>query len=410
MPRRPAKRLGRRDFGTIKPDGTPSAPRFSAVWWEGNRQRRRRGFDTRTEAEEFLARVRVELADGSREIGDPIVTPGITVKHAIEAYGRHLDEKGLKPGPNAERLRRLQSFFTDEALLLSEPTTSSCASYYEALRTRISPTTKRTYSVDTHRNTLAEARMLGKWCVTKRWLRSNPAEGIEGKGKRRHGKPQLRIDEARRWLAKAEELAEGGDVGAIAAMMTLLLGVRASEIVSRVVRDLDDDGRLLWIPDSNRGWQADLASTGRSALPHAAAGQRAEGGGTPVRGALARLAARVGPEDLRARRRAEGHRARNARPTLDARDGGRGNRSRRCRCTRPRTCQYDGPELRQARGRGWCSTTANVEGSGGRCRALTPTAELHWLFKLRSASKTAKARRFLRDPAQICTVSVDSCR
>jgi integrase len=26
--------------------------------------------------------------------------------------------------------------------------------------------------------------------------------------------------------------------------------MRASEIVSRVVRDLDDDGRLLWIPTS----------------------------------------------------------------------------------------------------------------------------------------------------------------
>ena len=33
-------------------------------------------------------------------------------------------------------------------------------------------------------------------------------------------------------------------------MMTLLMGMRCIEIVSRVVRDLDDDGRLLWIPDS----------------------------------------------------------------------------------------------------------------------------------------------------------------
>lgn len=250
MARKREKRRGRRDFGSIKTDGTPTDPRFSAVWWEGGRQRRRRGFDTRTDAEAFLARVRVELEDGTRQIGDPIVTPGVTVKHAIEAYGKYLDEKGLKPGPNAERLRRLRAFFTDEAALLSDLTTASCVGYYEALRTRVSPTTKRTYSVDTHRNTLAEARMLGKWCVSKRWLRSNPIEEVEGKGKRRHGKAQLRIDEARRWLAKAVELADAGDAGAIAAMMTLLLGVRASEIVSRVVRDLDDDGRLLWIPDS----------------------------------------------------------------------------------------------------------------------------------------------------------------
>ena len=30
----------------------------------------------------------------------------------------------------------------------------------------------------------------------------------------------------------------------------MVMGMRANEIVSRVVRDLDDDGRLLWIPDS----------------------------------------------------------------------------------------------------------------------------------------------------------------
>ena len=33
-------------------------------------------------------------------------------------------------------------------------------------------------------------------------------------------------------------------------MMCLLMGMRCSEVVSRVVRDLDDDGKLLWIPDS----------------------------------------------------------------------------------------------------------------------------------------------------------------
>jgi integrase len=32
--------------------------------------------------------------------------------------------------------------------------------------------------------------------------------------------------------------------------LALLPGMRVTEIVSRVVRDLDDDGRLLWIPDS----------------------------------------------------------------------------------------------------------------------------------------------------------------
>ena len=79
---------------------------------------------------------------------------------------------------------------------------------------------------------------------------ANPLEGVEGVGKRKHGKMQLRVDEARRWMAKAAELADRGDAGAVAAMMALVMGMRANEIISRVVRDLDDEGRLLWIPDS----------------------------------------------------------------------------------------------------------------------------------------------------------------
>lgn len=106
-------------------------------------------------------------------------------------------------------------------------------------------------SVDSHRNILSEARTFMKWCVkTKKWLATNPLDEIETVGKRKHGKPQLRIDEARRWMKVASQLAEQGDPGAIAAMTTLLLGLRAGEVVERVVRDLDDGGRLLWIPDS----------------------------------------------------------------------------------------------------------------------------------------------------------------
>jgi hypothetical protein len=102
-----------------------------------------------------------------------------------------------------------------------------------------------TRTVATMRPTVSATGRTGK-----SHAKTNPLDGIEGKGKRRHGKPQLRIDEARKWMAKAVELSDQGDEGAVAAMMALLLGMRASEITSRVVRDLDDDGRLLWIPDA----------------------------------------------------------------------------------------------------------------------------------------------------------------
>jgi hypothetical protein len=116
QPEAPAKdkakqrRRGRRDFGTVETIGTPADPRFAVVWGEGERRRRRRGFTSRTDAEGFLARVRVELDDGTREIGDPIVTEGVTVSHAIEAYGKHLTEKGLKARPIEDRLYRLSTW------------------------------------------------------------------------------------------------------------------------------------------------------------------------------------------------------------------------------------------------------------------------------------------------------------
>jgi integrase len=75
-------------------------------------------------------------------------------------------------------------------------------------------------------------------------------EDVQGLSRRRRGKPQLTTDESRKFLAKALQSAEEEDDGAIAAMMALLMGDEASEIVERTVRNLDDGGRLLWITDS----------------------------------------------------------------------------------------------------------------------------------------------------------------
>src|SRR5450432_1078327 len=96
----------------------------------------------------------------------------------------------------------------------------------------------------------AEAKTFHRWCRDKGWTKINAFEHVQGLGRRRRGKPQLTTDEARKFLAKALELAEDDDDGAIAAAMALLMGMRASEIVERTIRNLDDDGRLLWITDA----------------------------------------------------------------------------------------------------------------------------------------------------------------
>jgi integrase len=175
---------------------------------------------------------------------------GTTLAQAKEMYEVYLrDEKQNKERSYTATLWRLGVFFPDAEMPLAVLTPPKCATYYKALRER---TTKygKPLAVDSHRNILAEARTFLKWCMGKGWLRANPLEGVQGAGKRRHGKPQLRIDEARRWQSRAVELAEKGEAGAVAALVTLVMGLRAGEVVSRIARDLDDDGRLLWIPDS----------------------------------------------------------------------------------------------------------------------------------------------------------------
>ena len=42
--------------------------------------------------------------------------------------------------------------------------------------------------------------------------------------------------------------AEAGDPSAIGALLVMYLGLRQGKVAARVARDIDDDGRLLWIP------------------------------------------------------------------------------------------------------------------------------------------------------------------
>jgi integrase len=187
-----------------------------------------------------------------------------TINATIIEYGRYLTEEGRRPGSIQVAEIRLRAFFNNandhkridlrERLITGETllgalSPDTCVALYRSLRERPG-TSGRTLATDTHQNTLSLAKTFLSWCVKRRYLQANPAAEVEPVGRKRRGKPQLRIDEARKWMAAAIESVGKGEEGAIAALMTLLLGLRASEVVSRVVRDLDDDGRLLWIPDS----------------------------------------------------------------------------------------------------------------------------------------------------------------
>ncbi len=165
-----------------------------------------------------------------------------TVEVMLERYAEYMAAKGNKPRSIVTSTYRLRSFFNDPHLPVGRLTEKLCSAYYAGLMDR--------QKADTHRNALAEARTFVRWLLKRGLIESDPLVKIEPMGRRKKGKPQLHLDEARRWLSVAEKLAREGHDGAVAAMVTLLMGLRATEIIERVVRDLDDGGRLLWIPSS----------------------------------------------------------------------------------------------------------------------------------------------------------------
>lgn len=118
-------------------------------------------------------------------------------------------------------------------------------------------------AADTHQNALAVAKDWGAWCVKQRMFRANPFAEVEAVGRKVEGadKPRLTVDESRQLQAHCHKHA-ATDPGAVITLAYLLLGSRASELVKRDVRDLDDHGRLLWIGRTKTG-----AGTRRLLIP-----------------------------------------------------------------------------------------------------------------------------------------------
>ena len=187
-------------------------------------------YATRALAEAFIAGARDEAQ-------------GRTVRQAIGAYVEQLRLRGRAPATMASAEDRLW-------LILGLPANAERPlRWVNGRGLELYAAAQVGRAVDTHRNALSQAKAWGNWCVKQRWLRSNPFAEVEPVGRKRRGaeKPQLRVDEARKLLAVCTEKPEPASV---AVLTGLLLGVRASELVQRNVRDLDDSGRLLWISAS----------------------------------------------------------------------------------------------------------------------------------------------------------------
>jgi len=198
----------------------------------GQKQQVHGTYDTEDEAKRELRRLRI----GARKQG------GLTVSQALDHYATQLRTNGLREHSIETTLYRLRRLFSPVAW---QPLADITPAQAKELFSKLTD-----WSVDTRRNTLAEAKTFCRRVKMKGWTEAKLLDDVGGEGKRKRGKAKLTKDEAKRYLDKCRELATDPmeAEAAIAASIPLLLGYRASEVVERQVRDLDEGGTVLMVP------------------------------------------------------------------------------------------------------------------------------------------------------------------
>jgi integrase/recombinase XerD len=162
----------------------------------------------------------------------------LPLERLIEDYLGYLrTSRGLAESTIAARRKELNRFFVEiPALSLFTP---------EGARARYKALVQSGLAAATHREDLGTAKRFGAWLIEEGHLSENPCDGIKPEGKVNKGKPQLTLDESRRFAALALERARAGDQRALAALLLLLFGLRSGELLGLVARSVDDEGRLL---------------------------------------------------------------------------------------------------------------------------------------------------------------------
>lgn len=168
-----------------------------------------------------------------------------TIGELLPDYAAYLTtERGCRAAPL--RCRRLERFLGPEQTVGSF-TAPRAAALYAAECERVT-IYGRPMSASAHRTQLAEAKRFFTWALSHGAVASNPFADVRPVGRPNVGKTQLRIDEARRFVDVGLRAAQSGDQLALAALLALMLGAQAGEILGRQARDVDNNATLLWIP------------------------------------------------------------------------------------------------------------------------------------------------------------------
>jgi len=172
------------------------------------------------------------------------------VGELMEAFFAERERSGLSLKETiANERERLRYFLADLLdLEIHTVTPRRAEEIYRVTVERPSAKTGKPLEAASHRFYLGIAKRFFAWATKQGMITRNPFQEVRPQGRPKVGKPQLRIDEASRFVVTALKLCDQEDDElALAAVVALLMGMRASEVLKRRTRDVDCSGRVLWI-------------------------------------------------------------------------------------------------------------------------------------------------------------------
>lgn len=181
---------------------------------------------------------RSHIADNQRAAQKLLTTlkgqqrSGVAMEVLIE---EHLAVRDMQQRYRVEAGRSLRRFF--DGCSIDELTPRRAAALLE----------RRQGAVASRRLWLKQARSFCGWLVSAGLLAANPFASCKVAGRAKAGKPQLRISEAQQFTAVAFARYEAGEHFALAPLLCLMMGLRASEACKLTVRDVDARGAVLWV-------------------------------------------------------------------------------------------------------------------------------------------------------------------
>ena len=197
-------------------------------------------FDTEKAACTALTKTAKTLHSSQNRILDEVLTEYLSEKELRETA------KPRTCANQAADLRRFLAAYLPDNIGRMTPRRAS-ALYLETVETPTQKTGKPPAAAS-HQFYLKLAQGLYKWALRKGYIAINPFKDVQPIGRANTGKPQLRLDEAKRYREAALRMFdENNDRLALAAVLPLYLGLRAGEVMNRRVRDIDAGGSLIWI-------------------------------------------------------------------------------------------------------------------------------------------------------------------